>query len=125
MAQEDDAMERLDSLSRVLPYLRRYAQALTRSQDRGDRYVRHFIEVVLADPDLIDDDDDTLTQAFAVFHAVCRGLLPGHDAGARDPGPMSPARQLRLLASFGGFPPAVAAAIVGARRARPENLHRA
>ena len=107
-------MERLDSLAGVLPYLRRYAHALTRSQDRGDRYVRHFIEVVLTDPDLI-GDDDAMTQAFTVFHAVCRGLLPGHNADALDSGPMSPARQVRLLTSFGGFPPAVAAAIVGAR----------
>ena len=107
-------MERLNSLAGVLPYLRRYAQALTRSQERGDRYVRQFIEAVLADPDLI-DDEDAMTQAFTVFHAVCRGLLPGPGAGASDSGPMSPARQLRLLTSFGGFPPAVAAAIVGAR----------
>jgi len=114
MMQEDDTMERLDSLAGVLPYLRRDAHALTRSRDRGDRYVRQFIEVVLTHPDLI-DGDDAMTKAFTVFHAVCRGLLPGPDAGARDSGTMSPARQLRLLTSFGGFPPAVAAAIVGAR----------
>ena len=46
-----------DAMIGVLPDLRRYARALTGSQERGDRYVRQFLEVVLSDPTLIEGTD--------------------------------------------------------------------
>ena len=39
-----------------LPYLRRYARALTGSQTSGDAYVTATLEAVIADPPVLDDD---------------------------------------------------------------------
>src|SRR5688572_16697006 len=39
-----------EDIVRLLPYLRRYARALTGSQERGDRFVRLFLEVILQEP---------------------------------------------------------------------------
>lgn len=116
-----------DAMIGVLPYLRRYARALTGSQERGDRYVRQFLEVVLSDPKLIEGTDDLKARVFAVFHKVCRGLDPADypvDDKAVDPAmerqiaALPPTdRQMLLLVSLEGFPVAKAAAIVGV----PEN----
>jgi CheY-like chemotaxis protein/DNA-directed RNA polymerase specialized sigma24 family protein len=112
-----------DAMIGVLPYLRRYARALTGSQERGDRYVRQFLEVVLSDPKLIEGGDDLKAQVFTVFHKVCRGLDPADypaDDKAVDPAmerqiaALPPAdRQMLLLVSLEGFPVAKAAAIIG------------
>lgn len=53
-----------------LPYLRRYARALTGSQDRGDEYVRACVEAILAEPELIPVGENVRLQLFASFHAV-------------------------------------------------------
>jgi len=53
---------------RLLPYLRRYARALTGSQATGDQYVRLCLEAILAEPDRIKRSDDLRVELFAVFH---------------------------------------------------------
>ncbi|HTJ63003.1 MAG TPA: response regulator [Alphaproteobacteria bacterium] len=53
---------------RLLPYLRRYARALTGSQTTGDQYVRICLEAILAEPDRIKRADDLRVELFAVFH---------------------------------------------------------
>ena len=40
-----------DELRGHLPYLRRYARALTGSQQHGDNYVHVLLEVIVAAPD--------------------------------------------------------------------------
>jgi hypothetical protein len=105
---------RVEAIAAVLPQVRRYAQALTGSPERGDRYTRHFIDVVLADPGLV-DGRDTKAQAFRVFHRACRGLTPVEDppdCDARDAAPHE--RQIRLLVSLAGFPHSVAAGMIDA-----------
>src|SRR5512134_2562393 len=78
-----------------LPYLRRYARALTGSQDRGDEYVRACVEAILAEPELIPAGENVRLQLFASFHAVWTVLGadlaaaeaaadPGGDAGLDD-----------------------------------------
>ncbi len=54
----------------VLPYLRRYARALTGSQDRGDQYVRVCLEAVLKEPERIKSHEDVRLQLFTLFHDV-------------------------------------------------------
>lgn len=53
-----------------LPYLRRYARALTGNQTSGDRYALSTLETVLADPSLVADAKDSRIALFAVLHAV-------------------------------------------------------
>ena len=43
-----------DGIARELPYLRRYARALTGSQKSGDAYAAATLEAMLDDPDLGD-----------------------------------------------------------------------
>lgn len=58
------------AVARELPYLRRYARALTGSQGSGDRYAVAVLETVLADPALIADADGARLALFSVFHRV-------------------------------------------------------
>jgi CheY-like chemotaxis protein/DNA-directed RNA polymerase specialized sigma24 family protein len=53
---------------RLLPYLRRYARALTGSQETGDQYVRLCLEAILAEPERIKSASDLRVELFAVFH---------------------------------------------------------
>jgi DNA-directed RNA polymerase specialized sigma24 family protein len=53
---------------RLLPYLRRYARALTGSQSTGDEYVRLCLEAILAEPARIKNAADLRVELFAVFH---------------------------------------------------------
>jgi CheY-like chemotaxis protein/DNA-directed RNA polymerase specialized sigma24 family protein len=52
----------------LLPYLRRYARALTGSQETGDQYVRLCLEAILAEPERIKSANDLRVELFAVFH---------------------------------------------------------
>ncbi len=53
-----------------LPYLRRYARALTGNQTTGDRYAAATLEALVDDPSLLDGADDPRIALFAAFHAV-------------------------------------------------------
>lgn len=57
------------SISRELPYLRRYARALTGSQAAGDNYAAATLEAILSDRSLA-DGDDTRIALFRTFHAI-------------------------------------------------------
>lgn len=53
-----------------LPYLRRYARALTGSQDSGDRFAAATLEAILADRSLYEDGPDPRIALFGTFHVV-------------------------------------------------------
>lgn len=53
-----------------LPYLRRYARALTGSQDDGDKYAIAALETIVADPDSLDQSRSVKVGLFAVFHRI-------------------------------------------------------
>jgi CheY-like chemotaxis protein len=53
-----------------LPFLRRYARALTGSQESGDRYAAATLEAVLEDASTLDIDQDAKVALFHVFHLV-------------------------------------------------------
>src|SRR5260370_25758986 len=59
-----------ESITRTLPFLRRYARAVTGSQKRGDEWVRLCAEVVVAQPDLITKIEDTKLGVFTLFHRL-------------------------------------------------------
>lgn len=58
------------SIGRELPYLRRYARALTGSQSAGDNYAAATLEAILSDRSVLDGDDDTRLGLFRAFHAI-------------------------------------------------------
>ncbi|PYC47255.1 response regulator [Litorivita pollutaquae] len=53
-----------------LPYLRRYARALTGSQTSGDTYAAATLEAMLETPDIIDKELDAKVALFRAFHAI-------------------------------------------------------
>jgi CheY-like chemotaxis protein/DNA-directed RNA polymerase specialized sigma24 family protein len=53
-----------------LPFLRRYARALTRSQSHGDNYVRATLEAIVAAPDGFPADVDARVGLYRTFQAI-------------------------------------------------------
>jgi CheY-like chemotaxis protein len=113
-------------IAKYLPYLRRYARALTAAQERGDRYVRVCLEVLLKEPHRIALGRDVRLQLYSLFHQVWTPLaeaesvaLTGDSAGqlrrAVDAKleSLAPAeRQMLLLTSLESFSTAEAAQIL-------------
>lgn len=66
------------SLSRVvadlLPYLRRYARALTGSQQSGDRYAATTLEALLTDRSIFDTASSQKVALFGAFHRIWSSL---------------------------------------------------
>ena len=48
-----------EAITRTLPFLRRYARAVSGSQERGDEWVRLCAEVAMRQPELIAGAEDT------------------------------------------------------------------
>ena len=114
-----------EAIAPHLPYLRRYARALTGSQTRGDGYVAATLEAVIADQTVIDMTAGPRVGLYALFQKLwhATGAEPGADAapGSRreqvalerlDALP-PPSRQALLLTAVEGFDPAEAAAVMG------------
>jgi CheY-like chemotaxis protein/DNA-directed RNA polymerase specialized sigma24 family protein len=64
------ALDQSATVARHLPYLRRYARALTGNQTSGDRYAVAVLETIIADPLLLSAHDDPKVALFAVFHSI-------------------------------------------------------
>jgi len=58
------------NVAQELPFLRRYARALTGSQHSGDNYAAATLEAMLEDPDLVDRSISTKVALFGAFHAI-------------------------------------------------------
>lgn len=105
-----------------LPYLRRYARALTGSQTGGDSYVRATLEAILAKPDEFATDMPARLALYRVFHAIWattsgtdRSTQGGHQATSPDERlqALSPSnREALLLNSLEGFSRAETARIL-------------
>jgi CheY-like chemotaxis protein/DNA-directed RNA polymerase specialized sigma24 family protein len=63
-------MPKSTQVARELPYLRRYARALTGSQSTGDRYAAATLEAILQDRSLLPDDLSAKLSLFQAFHTV-------------------------------------------------------
>jgi CheY-like chemotaxis protein len=106
-----------------LPFLRRYARALTGSQASGDAYVREMLEAVLADEGLkasLAGGRVPLYRAFSLIWAsTARDPIIGNPSSEHEAGAQSrlrtittPARQALLLTTLEDFTNAEAAAIM-------------
>lgn len=117
-----------------LPFLRRYARALSGSQASGDAFVRTMLEAVLADADLqqsLGEGRVPLYRAFskiwasaALDVAAAGSAASEHEAGAqlRLGAITPPARQALLLTTLEDFTLAEAAAIMDRDPAEIEAL---
>ncbi len=59
-----------DRIAADLPYLRRYARALTGSQGSGDRYAIATLEAILLDRSIFDDEKRSRVALYKCFHAI-------------------------------------------------------
>ena len=117
-------MSLLARLAPHLPYVRRYARALTGDQTTGDHYVRVALEAVAAGDRVLEDSLTPRVALYHVFHAIWLSTgaqleAPGDDdVGVDDASrrlmriaPRS--RQAFLLTALEGFTPSEAAQILG------------
>lgn len=65
-----------DVLAEHLPFLRRYARALTGSQDRGDNTATQVVEAVVKDPTILSTDLEPRVALFRVLHTLWKSVDP-------------------------------------------------
>ncbi len=109
----------------AIPQLRRFARALTGTQQQGDEYVRVCLETVLQEPERLRRSDDAKLDLFAAFHEVWRGVGAVMHAAGIDPDDDGDAlrrqlatlperdREVLLLVALEGFSIDQAATILG------------
>jgi DNA-directed RNA polymerase specialized sigma24 family protein/CheY-like chemotaxis protein len=115
-------MSLLARLAPHLPYIRRYARALTGDQTTGDHYVRVALEALAAGERSLDADLSPRVALYRVFHAIWlssgaqlearRDDAPGDDAAQRLLRIAPRSRQAFLLTALEGFTPTEAAQIL-------------
>jgi CheY-like chemotaxis protein/DNA-directed RNA polymerase specialized sigma24 family protein len=129
--KEEDAMSELKhQIIQQLPYLRRYARALTGSQQTGDQHIRLCLEALLQAPERLKGGSSLPVRLFRLFHqtvekpvAAAAGTAGTAKGGAADPmerrvgerlAQLAPSdRQALLLIHQEGFSKAEAAEILG------------
>lgn len=60
----------MEHISGQIPFLRRYARALTGSQSTGDAYAAAVLEAMIADPDTVPDAAHARVELYRMFHAI-------------------------------------------------------
>jgi len=124
-----------DEIRGHLPFLRRYARALTGSQQHGDNFVHTTLEVIVAAPDEFRASGDTRIDLYRNFHRIWESAFiedgEGSDecenplvrAANRRLARITPlSRQMLLLTALEGFSVEETAAITGADSAMVETL---
>jgi DNA-directed RNA polymerase specialized sigma24 family protein len=113
-----------EQVAEHLPYLRRFARAVTCSQKSGDAYVVSTLEAILADPSLFASDLPPRVALYRTFLKIVNSITynreatespphPGLDAIKRNLDTLAPrARQAFLLVSVEEFSPEDAAQIL-------------
>ncbi|WP_316013681.1 response regulator [Roseobacter sp. HKCCA0434] len=66
----DDIGKIVEEIETQLPFLRRYARALTGSQTRGDAYAASTLEAIITDMSLMNGDNPANVRLFRVFHSI-------------------------------------------------------
>ncbi len=70
------------SVAQHLPYLRRYARALSGSQASGDSYVAATLEALLEDPKILDTGASTRIALYRVFTKIWNSVALNGKSGA-------------------------------------------
>lgn len=119
-----DTLSLGQQLAPHLPFLRRYARALSGSQQHGDAYVRATLEAIVAAPDEFPRDVEPRLGLYRTFEAIWSSTdvdADGHDSGtdierltqARLANLQSQSRQALLLTAMEGFSPEDAGWLLG------------
>ena len=87
-----------EQIAEHVPYLRRFARAVTCSQERGDAYVVSTLETILADPAIFPSDLTPRVALYRTFLHVVGSITPGVDAHSSHPGLEAIKRNLNALA---------------------------
>ena len=95
-----------------LPYLRRYARALTGSQTLGDAAVREVLETLLLAPEEFDSAASPRMELYRVFHKMWQGMASIGREGGLVASLSVHSRQSLLLTAIEGFSISEAAAIL-------------
>ncbi|PZQ24676.1 MAG: response regulator [Sphingopyxis macrogoltabida] len=108
-----------------LPFLRRYARALTGSQKHGDNFVHATLEVIVAAPDEFSTGAGTRADLYRNFHRIWESAFIADGEGSDDEDPLVRAanrrlaritplgRQILLLTALEGFSVEEASTITG------------
>ena len=81
------AADLAQSIGRELPFLRRYARALTGSQTAGDNYAAATLEAILTDRSVLEGEDDIRIGLFRTFHVIWQSSgqpVEDHDLSSRE-----------------------------------------
>ncbi len=114
-----------------IPLLRRYARALSGSQESGDAYVSAVLEALLADPSIFDREADPREETYRLFTRLWRAMpINGRanmvgfvNAADRRLEAITPRpREAFLLTALEGFDPESAARVIGVGRAEFDRL---
>lgn len=107
-------MSFMNTVAAELPYLRRYARAVTGSQDLGDAAVRETLEALLEAPSEFNLEQQPKLELYRIFHHLWRSETI---SALKSAGPISHltprSRQALLLTAVEGFSVSETATILG------------
>jgi CheY-like chemotaxis protein len=96
MASTEASQDLSTELVSELPFLRRYARALTGAQDSGDRYAMATLEAIVTDPTTVAEDSSTKVGLFRVFHGIWSSSGAPTAEDNEDSSPLEARAQWRL-----------------------------
>ncbi len=67
-----------EKIRAALPFLRRYARALTGNQKHGDTLAAHALEALIAVSDTLETNENPKIEFFKAFHSVWQSWTPDH-----------------------------------------------
>ncbi len=120
-------MSLAQTIAPQLPYLRRYARALTGSQESGDRHVANLLEMLIEDPARATIGESVREDLFRVFTQIWESIDPliyeGTQSADKKVLKLTPrARQAFLLTTVEGFSKEQAAGILSVEEAELSQL---
>ena len=77
-------MSRSQAVAKYLPFLRRYARALTGTQVSGDAYVASTLEAMIAEPSLLDNCGNPRIELFQLFIKIFNSVSINQRTGSAD-----------------------------------------
>ena len=125
MSETQSTQDLAEIVGSNLPYLRRFARALTGNQDSGDNYAATTIEAIITDHSVFDHDASPKVALFKVFNSIwstsgARVETPDSDVTSFEKtaqkrlASLTPnAREALLLKSLEGFPASDISEIMG------------
>lgn len=131
MLMTTDANSFADQIGQNLPYLRRYARALTGGQTTGDAYASATIEAILQDPEAFPTGGNARLMLYRTFHNIWVGsgaLIEAGESGLlatlqRRLAELTPgAREALLLNTIEGLPASSIALIMDLSVAEIDDL---